>query len=278
MNFFKKILNLLIVFLLLFCFIPSFARAYTEPKPIIFYGDSQVGQSEKGDQIYQQIADDILIQNAGIVFHLGDLVNYKDDVNGWAMFDFITASIRASSRFLPAIGNHDAYTGYFPLRFSLPRGGRYYSTTYGRLYLIVLDSNADFKYDTYQYNWLKGSLIRARSLNKTTIIIFHHPPIASGGGVDNTKQLIPLFEKYRVRMVFNGHYHSYERSYFNHIHYLICGGAGATLYPPEGPINIYSRKYLKSYNFCRLDLHKSEMKLSVYDQNLNLIDSGRMSY
>lgn len=259
-------------------FVLVFAETAHAYKSLVFYGDSHVGQSEKGEQIYQQIADDILTQHPNIIFHLGDLVNYKDDLTNWLKFDLITAPLRISARYYPVIGNHDAYTGYFVARFNLPHGGRYYSTTYGRLYFIILDSNANFSYDVYQYRWFKSRLIYARSHHKTIIVIFHHPPIASGGGVPNARKLLPLIKKYQVRLVFNGHYHSYERSYYNGTHFLICGGAGGTLYPPEGPINIYSRKYLKSYNFCELDLLEDVMRLSVYDQNLNLIDSVKMHY
>ena len=41
--------------------------------------------------------------------------------------------------------------------------------------------------------------------------------------------LVPLFEKYDVQMVFSGHDHDYERGTVNGIKYVVTGGGGERL-------------------------------------------------
>ena len=40
--------------------------------------------------------------------------------------------------------------------------------------------------------------------------------------------LVPLFEKYKVDFVLNGHSHCYQRGELNGVKYVISGGAGAS--------------------------------------------------
>jgi len=267
------IISLAISFLVLVNIFTGSASA-ASLKSLVFYGDTHSGYST-----HQKIVAGIEAQNPAKVFHAGDLVSYKYYLYDWLMFDSITANLRAKVKYYPAIGNHDAYTGYFTQLFPyLPRGGRYYATTYSRLYIIVLDSNSSFKKDTYQYKWFKSKLKKARALGKTPIVMFHHPPVSSDGGEANPKYLLPLIKYYRVRFVFSGHYHHYERSYYNRTYFIVTGGGGATLYDLENEPGPYSKKYVKTYHFCRLDLEKDKIKLTVFDRDLNVIDTARMWY
>lgn len=254
--------------ILLFPFI-----AQASVKPLIFYGDNQ------GSIVnHRKLVEEITEQDPGVVFNVGDLVSYKYDVADWANFNSIIAPLKEIAPYYPAIGNHDAYSGYFTQSFpDLPRGGRYYAKIYSRLYIIVLDSNADFSRDYYQKRWFVRQLSRARELKKTIIVVFHHPPVSSDGGEENTQKLLPLIKMYHVRMVFSGHYHHYERSYFQGTQFIVTGGGGATLYP-RTQIGPYSRTYAKLYHFCRLDLEDFKMHFRVYDINLNLVEDIELSY
>lgn len=267
----KKVLFNLIIAVILF--FPTAVFAFTQPAPVVFYGDIQSGYSN-----HRKIVAGIEAQYPKIVVNTGDLASYRYDLSAWLTFDSTVANLRSNSLFLPVIGNHDAYSGYFNQRFALPRGGRYYSKIYNRLYLIFLDSNANFKKDTYQYNWLVGQLARAKSLGKTRIVVFHHPPISSDGGEANPKKLLPLFYKYSVKLVFSGHYHHYERLKYQRTNFIVTGGGGATLYPLTNPVGIYSQKYVRSYHFCRLDLEENLLKITVFDRELNIIDQTNIKY
>lgn len=146
-----------------------------------------------------------------------------------------------------APGNHDYgdsetnfNIAYYNL-FSFPQKGEaggvpsgsksYYSANYGTIHLISLDSqgreDGQFRlYDTTstQVQWLKRDLEANRtSANPIpwTIVIFHHPPYSKGSHDSDTEEsmrlirenLTPIFERYGVDLVMNGHSHGYERTY-----------------------------------------------------------------
>lgn len=60
------------------------------------------------------------------------------------------------------------------------------------------------------------------------------------------------FEKYGVDIVFNGHDHTYERSFHNGVWYVVTGGGGAPRYAVNvkpNPFQIYAESTL---HFCKL--------------------------
>jgi hypothetical protein len=118
--------------------------------------------------------------------------------------------------------------------FSLPSGGelggvpsgteQYYSMNYGNVHLVSLDaqlSNADADQREAMRQWLIADL--ASNLRDWTVVIFHHPPYSKGENhnsdfeqreIDMREQFTPVFEAYGVDVVYGGHAHSYERSYY----------------------------------------------------------------
>ena len=150
--------------------------------------------------------------------------------------------------FYPALGNHDyGQAGYlstaslgtnFPYFniFNLPKhaqcGGvpsnseKYYSYNWGNVHFIALDSYGALNHTgSPMYQWLLNDL----QLNtaKWIIAYWHHPPYSKGTHnsdveiemVDMRKNIVPLLERFGVDLVFTGHSHTYERSYFIHGHY-----------------------------------------------------------
>jgi hypothetical protein len=141
----------------------------------------------------------------------------------------------------PALGNHDyAQSGYlstasrttnFPYFsiFTLPTGSgteKYYSTNYGNVHFIALDSYGSYNSpSSTMYNWLISDLIN--NTQQWTIAYFHHPPYSKGSHdsddsdelVDMRNNIVPLLESYGVDLVLSGHSHSYERSFFINGHY-----------------------------------------------------------
>ena len=105
---------------------------------------------------------------------------------------------------------------------------QYYSFDYGNLHVISLDSQVSVRNSANlqaMKDWLLADL--QSNTSDWTIVIFHHPPYTKGshdsddalGGVDQPifdmrEQFNPLFEQYGVDLVYSGHSHSYERSYY----------------------------------------------------------------
>ncbi len=125
--------------------------------------------------------------------------------------------------------------------FSLPTAGesgglasgteQYYSVDYGNVHIVSLDSQVSAR-DPEQRQAMKEWLIADLGANDRdwTIVIFHHPPYTKGAnhdsddtngglGVDQPEwdmrnEFTPVFEDYGVDLVYSGHSHSYERSYY----------------------------------------------------------------
>lgn len=118
--------------------------------------------------------------------------------------------------------------------FTLPTAGevggvpsgteQYYSMNYGNVHLVSLDgqlSNADPDQRGAMRQWLTADL--AANDRDWTIVIFHHPPYSKGINhnsdaeqreIDLRVEFTPVFEQYGVDVVYSGHSHSFERSYY----------------------------------------------------------------
>jgi len=113
-------------------------------------------------------------------------------------------------KFYASLGNHDdpqIEINYKPYNLN---GEHYYAFSKKNVDFFVLDSN----YMTPQkLSWLEGKLKGSNA--KWKIAYFHHPLYTCakfhGPDVDLRNQLMPLFTKYGVNVVWSGHEHVYER-------------------------------------------------------------------
>ncbi len=117
----------------------------------------------------------------------------------------------ADVKFYASLGNHDAREQAFYKPFNMD-GKLYYSfkAPEQNVRFFALDSTY---LNTEQVAWLEREL--QASTEDWKIAYFHHPPYSSGGrhGSDLRLRgtLEPLFVRYNVSVVFNGHDHFYER-------------------------------------------------------------------
>jgi predicted phosphodiesterase len=129
----------------------------------------------------------------------------------------------AKVEFHAALGNHDDPNQRFYKLFNLG-GERYRSFRKENVRFFVLDSNY---MDPRQIKWLEKELQGSGSDWK--IPYFHHPLYTSatrGPVMELRTVLEPLFVKYGVDVVLNGHEHTYERTKPQQgIHYFIAGGS-----------------------------------------------------
>jgi hypothetical protein len=142
--------------------------------------------------------------------------------------------------YVAATGEPPSRVPYLDI-FSLPSNGeaggvssgteQYYSFDYGNVHFVSLDSQLSAR-DPDQLAAMKTWLIDDLSSNGSdwTVVFFHHPPYSKGanhdsddteklGGFDMPQQymreeFVPVFDAYGVDLVYNGHSHSYERSYY----------------------------------------------------------------
>jgi hypothetical protein len=193
----------------------------------------------------------ILGQNPVFHLHAGDIA-YGDpagqgkssdtgfDSRTWDQFLAQTESVAKSVPWMVSYGNHDMEAWYSPngyggeeARFTLPDNGPdkahlpgVYSFVYGNTAVISLDPN-DVSFEIpanlgisggTQTTWFEGQLKKFRASKDIDFIVvfFHHCAYctstahASEGGV--RQEWVPLFDKYTVDLVINGHNHQYERT------------------------------------------------------------------
>lgn len=221
-------------------------------QPVRFWamGDFGASSTAKYAQNQQAVRDQFLAHKNGAVdlwVWMGDNAYCcgTDQEYQAQIFDFYGNSILGNMPILPSPGNHEYYATptaqkdrimpYFDI-VTVPTQGEaggvasgtkaYYSLNYGDIHFIALDSYGfdEGKYplaDTrsLQYQWLQKDLAANTSL--WTIVFFHHPPYtkrshdsdASADLIALRQTLVPLFDKYKVDLVLNGHSHVYERSY-----------------------------------------------------------------
>ena len=205
----------------------------------VVYGDTQKNQT-----IHSTIVDLALRSNPAFVIHVGDLVDEGDIPQEWIDFFSIESELLKTTSLFPTYGNHDGDGLFYDSLFYTPGDERWYTFTYGNVRFISLevgkDRWPDIEPTSEQYKWLESVL--SKNDHPWLIVFFHMPPYTSEYGSDEDRyertieetlfvreNLTPLFEKYGVDLVLNGHHHNYQRSRANGITYLVSGGGGARL-------------------------------------------------
>jgi hypothetical protein len=144
----------------------------------------------------------------------------------------------------------------------------YYSFDYGPAHFISLDTySTDGNDQTFglapghhQVEWLENDL---KNNNKPWTFVFCHIPFYDGGGAYNHKAIEgcePLFQKYGVDAVLQGHQHCYVRINVdkgtpNEIPYITLGGGGVA---PEHNANNLADFYAEKYHFARFDITNND--------------------
>ncbi len=106
---------------------------------------------------------------------------------------------------------------------------QYYSFNYGNVHVVSLDSQLTNR-DKHQRETMRAWLIDDLSANTLdwTVVIFHHPPYSKGKNHDSDREqneidmrtnFVSIFENYGVDVVYSGHSHSYERSWYLNDHH-----------------------------------------------------------
>ncbi|NIO36196.1 hypothetical protein GTO27_00670 [Candidatus Bathyarchaeota archaeon] len=232
-------------------------------------GDSRTNWTER-----ERISMSMAKFSPAFAMHSGDMVNdgivqsqwdrwFTDVDTHWIGEDNLTIPI------IPTLGNHEypQYTQKYFHQFALPGNERWFSYDWGpHIHIICLDSESPAS--GAQRDWLENDL--ATHANYTwKFVNFHRPPFVSGAHSPWTPartHWVPLFDKYHVDIVFNGHEHNYQRTYAlnwtasqvdpqdysDGTMYIVTGGWGAPLYSPE-PIWYMARQNI-TYHFCLIDV------------------------
>lgn len=208
----------------------QFRTASKEPKPFsfVYFGDAQnhvLSHWSRTIRMAYQTAPD-----AHFALHAGDLINTAHADVEWAEWFKAGGFLHSQWTGLPIAGNHEysrtalaekqadqtlslLWRPQFtlPVEPSLPEElhETVYTVDYQGTQIIALNSNRNIEEQTaYLEQQLKKPGYRWR------IVSFHHPLFSPGGMRDNADlrhAWKPLFDRYGVDLVLQGHDHTYAR-------------------------------------------------------------------
>lgn len=240
------------------------------------------------------------------VLHTGDVLSEGLEESADEEYFQPYAPLLARTPFFLTLGNHDygndwktqAGKGFLKANFTpfhstpltgLPPHYYFFDTAHARF--VVLDVNAfagarfapGLEPGSKQYKWLEHVL--SRSNEKTWKFVVVHQPLYSTGAhgpvEEQVKALEPLFHKYKVDLVLQGHDHNYERTLpikeglpdqEGGIVYVTLGGGGSPLYIQRRNED-WSAKFLPVYHFAFFEVRERNLKMTVYDKAGEAVDT-----
>ncbi len=204
------------------------ASTGTEPFRFLYLGDAQNSIKSHWSRVIR--AAFAAAPDARFIVHAGDLVDRGTDDSNWGEWFQAGGWIHEMLPSLPSPGNHEyeksreelaedsskQITAHWRAQFALPQNGpkgleeTAYYVDYQGVRVISLNSNEDLE---KQAQWLHEIL--DQNPNRWTIVTFHHPIYSSAKERDNAeirKLWQPIFDKYHVDLVLQGHDHTYART------------------------------------------------------------------
>jgi predicted phosphodiesterase len=243
---------------------------YTDKFEFAVMGDNRPG-------IDTLVMQRVINNKSEFVIHLGDLVQNGKKLSDWFVFFRNYSKMLGNIPTMAIYGNHeeDALLNRF---FNFPgngasgdNNGHWYSFNYNNVHFTALDPYRHYYEGSEQYNWIIDDLNSISENIDHVIVLIHEPPFTSGThhgpNLEIRGQLVPVFEKYNVDVVFTGHEHIYERSVVNGIPYITSGGAGSPLYFVAGGSNEYSVIAESVYHYCRVFIDGKNIKIQMVRSN-----------
>ncbi|GGG85562.1 phosphoesterase [Parapedobacter pyrenivorans] len=200
----------------------------TDSFQFIYFGDVQVNIRSLWSRVIREAF--AKAPNARLQLYAGDIINRANRDEEWADWFAAGGFIHSMIPGLPSPGNHDhfnlpngdrAASVFWRPQFNLPLNGPkgleetcYFVDVQG-VRFISLNSDQAEESDQYleaQRVWLERVL--ADNPNTWTVITFHHPIYSPKGTRDNQRMretFKPLFDRYGVDLVLQGHDHTYAR-------------------------------------------------------------------
>lgn len=266
--------------------ISTFATARSDAQAYAF---AVIADTEGRPHINNRIAKLAWDERPDFALHLGDITDDGVTENKYEWnYEYFTGMGQLLERipFFPVPGNGEDDRYWYERYHALPDTTGYYRFVYGDAEFFMLDTNrpADLRPGGKQYRWLEEALKASTARWK---FVAHHHAIYSADDDDygdswegpaalgdtELQQLAPLYERYRVDVVFYGHLHTYQRTHpirEGHIEqggvtYIQAGGAGGNLEDFTPTRAWYSAKTYRGHHYCVVQVVGDTLMLNVYD-------------
>lgn len=191
------------------------------------------------------------------------------------------AILDAKVPFYASLGNHDDPNQRFYKPFNM-NGERYYTFKKDNIghpgvRFYALDSNY---MTTDQLQWFEKEL--ANSDSPWKVAFFHHPLYSSGGRhgseIDLRQQLEPLFVKYGVTVVFQGHEHFYERlKPQKGVSYFTAGGSAKLRAGDIQKGEMTAFGFDSDYSYMLVEVDGDTMRFQTLSRAGKRVDSGSIA-
>ncbi|MBT30920.1 MAG: metallophosphoesterase [Thalassobius sp.] len=229
--------------------------------------------------------------------HAGDLVSYGYMKDDW-VDEYLNPSNTFTKRYpiFSVPGNHEVDAPFYYQYSANPEPEFRYTFKYGNAEFFMVDTNRDIQPGSVQYQWLEWQLAKSDATWK--FVVHHHPPYSSEAndfgdteyekstlGDTDIRNLVPLYEKYLVDIVFYGHIHTYERTwpiFQNKVNqqkgvlYLNVGGAGGHLEIAQPTRAWFTRKVKSTHHFGYLSVFDKTIEFQAIDVDGKVFDSFAM--
>ena len=243
----------------------------------VVYGDTRTRH-----ELHKKVTEAIRKIGPDFIVHTGDLVANGNTVEQWPVFFSIERDLLRETAFFPVLGNHERncpeYYEFFDV--TIP----YYSFNWGTAHFTMLNSDlgnvaasdeAKKEFWARQLRWLEEDL-EANQQADFRFVVMHHPPFTAvkkrQGSNPEVQAMVPVFEKYHVTAVFNGHDHNYQHHLKNGIHYIVTGGGGAPLYPVDAPMKGITLKVETTEHYVRIKVDGTRAEAEAIALDGHLID------
>jgi len=205
------------------------------PYKFAVIGDTR--NSTASQRIYGQLSRDMAARQMLFSIHLGNAVT-NGSVRQLELFREQLKSFAFPTYVVP--GNHDVagpgrkawqrLFGAVPLSFKVARDR------------FLLIDNTSGVLDKSQLKWLESGLQQASGEQaRHTFVFLHQPLVDTRPGINQAmrdvaqvRNLLRLFQRYRVHTVFAGHIPMYAQEQRRGVRYVTSGGGGDKLAPSAG--------------------------------------------
>jgi len=266
----------------------------TAPEAVTPFAFVVISDTQGNPEVNGRIARLAWAQRPSFVLHPGDLVDTGSNKEHWVAEFFASMKpLFERVAFFPVLGNHEQDAKFYYDYVSLPQPEYYYSFEYGNAQFFMIDSNREVGPGTEQHAWLEREL--SRSTAEWKLVCFHHPAYTSDEndygdtwsgpstrGDERLRELAPVFDRHGVDIVWNGHIHSYERTWplragravdGEGTVYMVTGGGGGSL-ETAGPIRPWFQNNVRrGHHYCFVAVNGKTLEMRAFTDEGELFDT-----
>ena len=266
----------------------QFTTAQDHPAPFsfLYFGDAQNDIRSLWSRAIRGAYSKL--PSVSLMIHAGDLIHASNADWQWAEWFEAGSWINGMVPALAVPGNHEYFkdeegkprvSKHWRPSFVLPENGpagfeetAYYFDYQGTRFIFLNSQLAllDTQAMTSQADWLVQTL--TKNPNRWTVITHHHPIYSTAEGRDNNEwraRMEPIYRKYRVDLVLQGHDHTYGRG--------LNMPLGKSHKHPDGPIYVVSVSGPKMYDINLQDwMDRAASNIQLYQ--IISIDGDKLIY